>query len=177
MQGNILVNECAHEYNLVANTLKERTDMDPNNENKELCENCQDSNTLYGMFFRCSHILRRRVGNRVSRRRILKLLLEHGALTQCELQERLGIQAGSFSELAAKMEKRNLIKRERDVEDRRRIVLRLTEDGKTAAAQSEEIRDEELFSALTPEEQEALQGMLQKIIDAHLAWKRKSGLQ
>lgn len=147
---------------------------------KNMCQPCdsfQDSNTLHAMFFRCSHILRRRVGIRASRQRVLKLLLEHGALTQRELRERLGIQAGSFSELATRMEKRGLIKRERDVEDRRRIVLRLTEEGKTAAHQSEEIGDEELFSALTVEEQEALRRSLQKIIDAHLAWKRKKGLQ
>lgn len=118
--------------------------MNPKKMNREPCDICQNSNALYAMFFRCSHILHRRVGNRVSCRRVLKLLLEHGALTQHELQERLGIQAGSFSELAAKMEKKGLIKRERDVEDRRRIVLR---------------------------------GILQKIIDAHLAWKREKGLQ
>lgn len=141
------------------------------------CDICQNSNALYAMFFRCSHILHRRVGIRASRQRVLKLLLEHGALTQRELRERLGIQAGSFSELAARMEKRGLIKRERDVKDKRRIVLRLTEDGEIAAGQSEEIGDEELFHALTAEEQEAMRGILQKIIDAHLAWKREKGLQ
>ena len=145
--------------------------------NHKPCDICQNSNALYAMFFRCSHILRRRVGNRVSRQRVLELLLEHGALTQRELQERLGIQAGSFSELAAKMEERGLIKRERDVKDRRRIVLRLTEEGEAAAGQSKEIGDEELFSALTTEEQEELRGMLQKIIDAHLAWKREKGFK
>ena len=147
------------------------------NLDRKPCDICQDSNALYAMFFRCSHILHRRVGSRASRQRVLKLLHEHGALTQRELRERLGIQAGSFSELAARMEKRGLIKRERDVEDKRRIVLRLTDDGENAAGQSEEIGDEELFSALTAEEQEALRGILQKIIDAHLAWKREKGLQ
>lgn len=137
----------------------------------------QNSSALCAMFFQCSHILHRRVGNRVSRQRVLKILLEHGALTQCELQERLGIQAGSFSELAARMEKRGLIRREKDIEDRRRVVLRLTEDGEAAAGESDEIGDEKLFHALSAEEQEALRGMLQKIIDAHLSWKRKKGLQ
>ena len=151
--------------------------MSHKNLDRKPCGICQDSNALYAMFFRCSHILHRRVGIRASRQRVLKLLHEHGALTQRELRERLGIQAGSFSELAARMEKRGLIKRERDVEDKRRIVLRLTDDGENAAGQSEEIGDEELFSALTAGEQEALRGILQKIIDAHLAWKREKGLQ
>lgn len=147
------------------------------NMNRKPCDICQNSNALYAMFFRCSHILHRRVGIRASRQRVLKLLFDHGALTQRELQERLGIQAGSFSELATRMEKRGLIKRERDGEDRRRIVLRLTEEGEITAGQSEEIGDEELFCALTAEEQETLRGILQKIIDAHLAWKREKGLQ
>lgn len=151
--------------------------MSPKNTDRKLCDICQNGNTLCAMFFRCSHILHRRVGIRASRQRVLKLLLEHGALTQRELRERLGTQAGSFSELATRMEKKGLIRRERDLEDRRRIVLRLTEEGETAAGRSEEIGDGELFSALTVEEQEVLRGILQKIIDAHLAWKREKGLQ
>ena len=163
-------------YEQIAESV-ERIAMSSKKMNWKPCDACQNSNALYAMFFRCSHILHRRVGNRISRQRVLQLLLEHGALTQRELQKHLGVQAGSFSELATKMEKKGLIKRERDVDDKRRIVLRLTEDGETVAGQSKEIRDEELFSALTAEEQEILRGILQKIIDAHLAWKREKGLQ
>lgn len=146
--------------------------MSPKEMDRELCGIEENQNALYAKFFQCSHILRRRVGIRASRQRILKALLERGALTQSELQKNLGIQAGSFSELAAKMEERGLIERKKDTEDRRRVVLRLTEYGKTVAGQSNEIGDAELFHALTEEEQENLRGMLQKIIDAHLAWKR-----
>ena len=145
--------------------------------NREQCNIEENGSALHAMFFQCSHILHRRAGNRASRQRVLKLLLKHGALSQSEVQEHLGIQAGSFSELAAKMEKRGLIVREKDPEDRRRVVLRLTKDGEVAAGQSSEIGDEELFHALSAEEQEALRGMLQKIIDAHLAWKKEKGLQ
>ena len=151
--------------------------MHPNETNQELC--CIDENhsPLQAMFFQCSHILHRRVGRRASRQRVLKMLLENGALTQGELRKRLGIQAGSVSELAAGMEKRGLIQREKDTQDRRRVVLRLTEQGRIAAGRPNEIGDEELFHALTSEEQEALRGMLQKIIDAHEAWKRREKLK
>ena len=151
--------------------------MSHNNLNREPCCACDDSNALHAMFFQCFHILHRRVGKRASRQRVLKILQENGALTQSELRKRLGIQAGSFSELAAKMEKRGLIRREKDADDRRRVVLCLTEEGKTAVGLPNEIGDDELFHALTVEEQEILRGMLQKIIDAHAAWKRGNELQ
>ena len=145
--------------------------------NQELCCIDQNHSPLQARFFQCSHILHRRVGKRASRQRVLKMLLADESLTQGELRKRLGIQAGSFSELAARMEKRGLIQREKDKEDRRRVVLRLTEQGRIAADQPNEIGDEELFHALTAEERETLQGMLQKIIDAHEAWKRREKLK
>lgn len=151
--------------------------MNPNEIDQGKCDVSFDSNALYAKFFQCSHILHRRVGRRASRQRVLKMLLENGTLTQSEVRRRLGIQAGSFSELAAKMEKKGLIVCEKDTNDRRRVVLRLTEHGKKVATEPNEIGDEELFHALTDEEKNELRGMLQKIIDAHIAWKRGNELQ
>lgn len=151
--------------------------MNPDEMNREPQDTGQNGSALHAMLFQCSNILERRVGNRASRQRILKMLLKEGTLTQGELQERLGIQAGSFSELAMRMEKRGLIERAKDAEDRRRVVLRLTEHGTEVAGQPNEIGDEELFRALTAEEREVLRGILQKIIDAHLAGKRGKEVQ
>ena len=151
--------------------------MHPNKENQDMCCIDQNHSPLQAKFFQCSHILHRRVGKRASRQRVLKMLLADESLTQGELRKRLGIQAGSFSELAARMEKRGLIEREKDMQDRRRVILRLTEQGRVAAGQPNEIGDEELFHALTVEERETLQGMLQKMIDAHEAWKRREKLK
>ena len=151
--------------------------MHPQKQKHEMCCMEQGHSPLQAMFFQCSHILHRRVGKRASRQRVLKMLLADESLTQGELRKRLGIQAGSFSELAARMEKRGMIQREKDTADRRRVVLRLTEQGRIAAGQPNEIGDEELFHALTVEERETLQGMLQKIIDAHEAWKRREKLK
>lgn len=151
--------------------------MSNNHIGQKTCSISQDGNALQAIFFQCSNILCRRVGRRASRQRVLKMLLEQGALTQTELRKRLGIQAGSFSEMAAKMEKRGLILREKDANDRRRVIVRLTDEGTAAAGLPNEIGDNELFHALTDEEQESLRKLLQKIIDAHLAWKRGKGLQ
>ena len=136
-----------------------------------------DESALYALFFRCSHILSRRVGIRVSRQRILSLLSERGEMPQRELRELLGIQAGSFSELAARLEERGFLTREQDPADRRRILLRLTEAGRERAARDDQARDQELFCALSAEEQEQLRALLQKIADGHEAWKKRRGIR
>lgn len=136
----------------------------------------QDESALYALFFRCSHILHRRVGARASRQRVLSLLCRNGAMTQKEIQNALGIQAGSLSELAARLEERGFITREKDEQDRRRIVLRLTDAGREKAGMSEHVGDAELFCALSAEEQVQLRVMLEKIVEAHKAWKRARGM-
>lgn len=136
-----------------------------------------DDSALYALFFRCSHILHRRLGARASRQSLLSLLEQNGAMTQKELRDALGIQAGSFSELALRLEERGFITRERDARDRRRIVLRLTDAGREKAGQSARVGDAELFAALSIGEQAQLRVMLGKIVEAHEAWKRERGIR
>ena len=136
-----------------------------------------DESALYALFFRCSHILSRRVGIRVSRQRILSLLSERGEMPQRELRELLGIQAGSFSELAARLEERGFLTREQDPADRRRILLRLTDAGRERAEKDSHARDQELFCALSEEEQAQLRALLQKIADGHEAWTKRRGIR
>ena len=136
-----------------------------------------DESALYALFFRCSHILSRRVGIRVSRQRILSLLSERGEMPQRELRELLGIQAGSFSALAARLEERGFLTREQDPADRRRILLRLTDAGRERAEKDSHARDQELFCALSEEEQAQLRALLQKIADGHEAWKKRRGIR
>ena len=93
------------------------------------------------------------------------------------LGELLGIQAGSFSELAARLEERGFLTREQDPADRRRILLRLTEAGRERAVRDSEARDEELFCTLSQEEQAQLRTLLQKIADGHEAWKKRRGIK
>ncbi len=137
----------------------------------------EESISLHELFFQCSNILCRRIGGNASRRRIIALLNERGELTQRELQEALGIQAGSLSELVSRMEKYGVITRETDETDRRRVVLRLTDEGKKRAAEPRPIGDDRLFGALSPEEREQLRAMLEKIIDAHVRWKRENDIK
>lgn len=88
-------------------------------------------------------------------------------MTQKELQEALGVQPGSASEIISKLEDRGLVSRERDEEDRRRVVLRITEAGREQAeAASCEEKGQDLYEALSVEEQDTLKALLKKLLES-----------
>ena len=126
-----------------------------------------DRDDLAGKFERCGRQLSHSLGKRRGQGRILRTLCQRGEMPQKELQDLLGIQAGSMSEIAAKLEDKGLIVRVRSEEDRRKVSLSITEQGRAWVAQGDEAhilrRRAELFSALTPEEQRTLEGLLDKL--------------
>ena len=126
-----------------------------------------DRDDLAGKFERCGRLLSHCLGKRRGQGRILRTLCQRGEMSQKELQDLLGIQAGSMSEIAAKLEDKGFIVRVRSQEDRRKISLSITEAGRARAAQGDEAhilrRRAELFAVLTPEERGALEAMLDKL--------------
>ena len=113
---------------------------------------------------RCGYILERKT-NRRGQSRILKLLAENELLSQKELQQKLEIEAGSLSETIAKLEARGLILREKDEQDKRRMLVRLSEQGQLAASQ-ETIEDPDaIYDVLSDEEKAELQAILIKLTD------------
>ena len=116
---------------------------------------------------RCGRQISHCLGKRRGQGRILRTLCQRGGMPQRELQDLLGIQAGSMSEIAAKLEDKGLITRVRSEEDRRKVSLSVTEQGRAWVEQSDEEhirrRRAELFSVLTPEEQSTLEGLLDKL--------------
>lgn len=124
----------------------------------------------------CGRMLFHFLGKRRGQGKILRILTERGGISQREMQEILGIQPGSMSEIAAKLESRGLVVRIRDREDKRKILLSLTEQGRSMLAQWEEnsgrCRSGELFSALSAEEQEMLGKLLKKL---SADWSRRFG--
>ena len=86
-------------------------------------------------------------------------------------------EAFSIEELAARLEERGLITRERDERDKRRILLHLTDAGRKMAGQGAQVGDAELFACLSAEEQDALRVILNKIVDAHNTWKKARGFR
>jgi DNA-binding MarR family transcriptional regulator len=103
---------------------------------------------------------------------ILSLLAE-SPLSQKELLEKLGVRAGSLSELLGKLEHAGFITRSRDENDNRVVNVAITEAGKKFASQHRGNRAEAaeaLFAALTDEEKTTLSGLLEKL---HDAWRQE----
>ncbi len=129
---------------------------------------------LAGKFERCGRLISHCLGKRRGQGRILRTLCQRGEMPQKELQDLLGIQAGSMSEIAAKLEGKGLIVRVRSEEDRRKVSLSITEQGRAWVDKRDEdaIRQNraELFSILTAEEQTALEALLDKLSDD---WTRR----
>ena len=129
------------------------------------------------LLIRCGQKLGSNNGKRQTQGRILKILYVHGPMTQKVLQDKLDIQPGSMSEIAAKLEHKGLLIREKDPADKRKILLTLTEAGRADVEQFQmqrkamHARD---FAALTQEEQQTLQRLLDKLLDSWSATPEES---
>lgn len=125
--------------------------------------------SLYGLMRRCGHFLYQRRGGQ-GQRRVLMILHERGSMQQRELQEYLGIQPGSMSELIGKLEQKGLLKRTLSEEDRRSRILTLTEQGQKMTGPIED--SQELFGTLSIDEQVQLKTLLAKLLET---WESRYG--
>lgn len=117
---------------------------------------------------RCGYILHHRYPLGMSQNRILLILKNEGAMKQRDLMERMHIQAGSLSEIIAKVESAGYIERVRCEDDKRNFELRLTEEGRVRAEIFQRERDEmarELYSELDENEKEQLFTLLGRLLD------------
>ena len=113
-----------------------------------------------------THFIFHYLGRRRGQGRILRMLNEHGALTQQELQCKLNVQSGSLSEILSKLESVGFINRERDEADKRRVIVTITESGLEDLRQHEELRMKRqavLYDCLDPDEQTELIRLLTKL--------------
>jgi len=114
-----------------------------------------------------SHTMRFLYEGKGSQARILIVLHEiGGSITQRELTQRLGIQPGSVSEVIAKLESADCIKRTPNETDRRTVDVELTEEGKVLAVEASKqraSRHEQMFSMLSDDEKKQLLYLLEKI--------------
>ena len=86
-------------------------------------------------------------------------LVEAGALSQQDLAARLGLEKSTVSRLAAGMQERGWLSRERDTDDRRLYRLQLTEQGRDVADRvGAELSEHHgrLLARLSPQERHAL---------------------
>ena len=94
---------------------------------------------------------------------ILSILAGREELSQRELQQMLGVQPGSMSEIVSKLEKKGFLTRERG-EDRRGNLLRITDEGRAALPEKVGDEDDDLFAALTDDERATLAKLLRALL-------------
>ncbi len=128
-------------------------------------EPLDDPDSLNGLMHRCGHALHHRTDRDRGQRTVLALLAAWGETDQRTLQNALAIQPGSVSELLSKLEAKGYIVKTRSEQDRRMATVTLTEAGK-AAARSLPEKKQDLYAALTSEEQETLKSLLKKLLES-----------
>lgn len=94
------------------------------------------------------------------------MLALHDGLRQKDLAYLLAITPQALGEVLAKLEKAGYITREKDENDRRATIVKLTDEGRKKAEEAAEKREkeaEDYFSVLTDEEIEQLAAILDKL--------------
>ena len=94
---------------------------------------------------------------------ILSILAGREAISQRELQQMLGIQPGSLSELISKLEAKGCLTREK-AEDRRGNLLRITDAGREAICGIQDVPEDDPFTPLTSRQQDELAAMLRALL-------------
>lgn len=99
--------------------------------------------------------------------RILAALQMRDGISTKDLSYLLGLAVSSLNEFLAKLEKGGYITREPSEQDKRVILVKLTEKGKTQQHPAEEPAElGGLFDCLSDDEQTAFGALLDKVIDA-----------
>ena len=105
----------------------------------------------------------------MSRELLLVLIAERpDGAWQKDIAWEADINASSASELIGRLEADGYLVRETDENDRRAVLLKLTEAGQARAAELKAEREafvDELFSKLTDEEKETLSALLDKLLN------------
>ena len=123
-------------------------------------------------------VIAARTGQELARRRLapmglsaqmcgVLIRLGEGPLSQHELGEQLGIDRTTVVELIDDLERKGVVQRRRNPEDRRSYLLTLTPKGKTFQKRATEAFDgaaDEFFGPLSRTERAAMSDMLRRMI-------------
>jgi len=99
----------------------------------------------------------------------LKLLAEHGPMSQHAVGTALSLDPSNVVGLLNELEERGLVTRRRDPADRRRHIVDLSLAGSGELAQTYSqlgLVEDDLFKALTPAERGTLHDLLARAVDA-----------
>jgi DNA-binding MarR family transcriptional regulator len=103
---------------------------------------------------------------------VLALLEMHGGMPMTRLADELGVALPNATGIVGRLVERGIVARSDDAQDRRRVVVTLTDDGHGLIGEMEEGRRERmsrLFSHMTDDQQQRL---LQSVKDLHAAAMR-----
>ena len=103
---------------------------------------------------------------------VLALLEMHGGMPMTRLAEELGVALPNATGIVGRLVERGIVARSDDAEDRRRVVVTLTDAGHGLIGEMEQGRRERmsrLFSQMTDDQQQRL---LQSVKDLHAAAMR-----
>lgn len=106
-------------------------------------------------------------GVRRGQGQLLNVLRQKNVASQTELSEMLQIRPASLGELVYKLERKGYVERKHNAEDKRRIDVSLTEEGRAKALEISASRQHlatELFAGLTEAEQEQFAALLDKFV-------------
>jgi DNA-binding MarR family transcriptional regulator len=101
----------------------------------------------------------------------LTVLRDHGSGTQQALAATLQIDSTNLVGLLNELESDGLITRRRSIDDRRRHIVEMTDEGARRLAEAESAlaaAEDELFSALDGEQRETLYGLLRQATTSHV---------
>lgn len=136
------------------------------------------ANDLTSKLMKCGQILMHKTGKKRGQENILDILSQYDSISQKKLQEILAIEAGSISEILSKLEQRDLIKRYKDEQDKRKSIISLTQKG-IDKVQHKKSNDEDLFDMLDEQERQQFNDTLDKVLDEwykrHMKHHRKEG--
>ncbi len=139
--------------------------MPPRRPNPEFLKRRIEDSDLMELIDMAGRMIQRRPqsGPARSQSLVLSILAGREALTQRALQQMLGIQPGSLSELVSKLEGKGYLIREK-AEDRRGNLLRITDEGRKAIPSADEAPEDDPFAVLTTQEQDQLAVLLRKLL-------------
>ncbi|MHB8129765.1 MAG: MarR family winged helix-turn-helix transcriptional regulator [Mobilitalea sp.] len=135
--------------------------------NHEMAIFGNNEDNLLTLLGKCGHFMHHKRGGKRGQGKILTILAANPGISQKELQEKLGIESGSMSEIVMKLEHKGLITRTKDETDRRMTNLLITDLGLELSKEVESRdldEDKLLFGSLTEEEQEQLKALLKKML-------------
>jgi DNA-binding MarR family transcriptional regulator len=91
-------------------------------------------------------------------------------LAQYEIADRLDVDRSQVVGFVDRLERGGLVVRNRDPNDRRRLLVSITDEGRAAERRitdTARCAQPVLFDALSPAEQAQLVRLLQRVLDAH----------